>query len=105
MANVTDNKALITNRTVWWRRMMSDYGMIVILAALCVLFSLLTIKDQYPTGADAAENVWEQLEDRLTAGARLIVVTQDGKADSEFTEALNVRLEGAASTLLPAVSG
>ena len=35
------------------RRLLGDYGMILVLLGLCVLFSLLTLKKQMPEGAAA----------------------------------------------------
>ena len=47
------------------RRRLSGYGMLGVLLLLCVLFSVLTLQDQHPTGKRAAA----ELASELTAHA------------------------------------
>ena len=44
------------------RRVISDYGMIFVLLALCALFSLLTLKRQMPEGEAAAKEIALRIE-------------------------------------------
>ncbi len=44
------------------RRILGDYGMILVLLALCVLFSVLTLKRQMPEGPAAVEELVSQVE-------------------------------------------
>ena len=39
----------------------SDYGMVFVLLLLCVLFSVLTLKEQHPTGAAAGAQVADMI--------------------------------------------
>ena len=73
----------------WYNRLMSDYGMIVILVGLCVLFSFLTITEQHPAGAAAAEDVLEQVRSEVPAESHIVVITSTGDSDAEFAKALN----------------
>ncbi len=43
------------------RKLLSDYGMLWMLALLCGLFSVLTLKEQQPRGAVAAEQIAAEL--------------------------------------------
>lgn len=63
-------------------RILNDYGMVVVLLALCVLFSLLTLKEQTPTGPAAGELLAETVIDDFAADAPLVVVGA-ARRDSE----------------------
>jgi ribose transport system permease protein len=68
-------------------RLLSDYGMLGVLVLLCLLFSILTIRDQRLTGRDAANKILGS----FGSGAypeKMIVVTQKHGDDLEFAEAL-----------------
>ncbi|MEZ5357248.1 MAG: ABC transporter permease [Candidatus Zixiibacteriota bacterium] len=69
-------------------RLSSDYGMIIILAMLCMLFSVMTITEQHPVGPDAAENIAEQVQDEVQQGTRLLVITSTGIDDVAFAKTL-----------------
>ena len=38
-------------------RLLSDYGMLLVLLLLCALFSVLTLADQHPAGEAAARQL------------------------------------------------
>ncbi len=47
-------------RPAWTRPLrflLSDYGMLLVLVALCAFFSLATIQEQHPTGPAAAREL------------------------------------------------
>ena len=44
------------------RKVLSDYGMVFVLVALCVLFSVLTLKDQMPEGSAAATELVRRIK-------------------------------------------
>lgn len=54
-------------------RILNDYGMILVLLALCVLFSLLTLKPQTPTGSAAARELAKTVIDEIPVDAAVIV--------------------------------
>lgn len=76
-------------------RLFSDYGMIVVLALLGLLFSALTLKQQYPTGADAGRQVAERVFKTHGADASVMIVTRDTKEDRLFSDAALEVLTGA----------
>ncbi|GAF77580.1 unnamed protein product, partial [marine sediment metagenome] len=42
-------------------RILSDYGMVLVLIALCVMISLLTIEEQTPSPETGAEQLLQQV--------------------------------------------
>jgi ribose transport system permease protein len=75
------------------RRWLMDYGMVLVLLLLCVLFSVLTLAEQHPTGRAAAEAVYEQLAPSLTSQSRVLILGQPNNEDSLFASDLRQRLE------------
>ncbi|MBN1213508.1 MAG: ABC transporter permease [candidate division Zixibacteria bacterium] len=75
-------------RSTWYKRFISDYGMVIVLAGLCLLFSLLTITEQHPTGVAAAEDLLKQIRELVPGGGPVLVVTSGSPDDSEFVRAL-----------------
>lgn len=47
------------------RKLLSNYGMILVLIALCVLFSLLTLKEQPYTGGTAVVQMADKISSAL----------------------------------------
>ncbi|MHB8866482.1 MAG: ABC transporter permease [Pirellulaceae bacterium] len=47
------------------QRLLTDYGMIVVLVALCLLFSVLTLKHQVPEGRVAVAELAEEVQSRV----------------------------------------
>ncbi len=90
--NPKSNGTASMYRLTWLSRLMSDYGMIVVLAILCLLFSLLTITEQFPTGTDAAYNIIEQIRKNVRENAAMYVITSLSPSDNEFVKALKENL-------------
>ncbi len=86
------------------RQLLSDYGMALVLAALCILFSILTISEQHPTGRGAADDIAEQMS-QVPEGSRFLVVAQASADDSAFAAALTTALEASQAVVIPALSG
>ena len=63
---------------------MSDYGMIFILILLCGLFSILTISEQHPVGAQAADNVISQLSDNTPENSKIAIIASTSVEEQEF---------------------
>ncbi len=77
------------------KRLISDYGMLGVLLLLCVLFSLLTLDEQYPVGAAAAESVYESHLSHAGSSTFIIAVGAGTVQDSSFTLELSKRLPSA----------
>jgi ribose transport system permease protein len=83
--------SVVTIRFQYW---MTHYGMLFVLAILCLFFSLATIKEQMPTGASAARQVFDALpavgaEDGANAASAILIVTGETNEERIFSEELS----------------
>src|SRR5262245_26949524 len=69
-------------------RLLSEYGMVLILLFLCAYYSIATFADQYPAGASGGTALAREASRQLSAGGRVLVVAGEGQADAEFAQAL-----------------
>ena len=81
----------------------SDYGMVIVLLLLCALFSMLTMKQQHPTGAAAGIQVAEKIA--ANENANVIVVTRDTSEDRDFSDAAVAQLEASGVNVLEVING
>lgn len=82
-----------------------DYGMLFVLALLIALFSVLTINDQSPTGADAGKQVADEILRDVGDGASVLIVTRKTDEDRAFAEAVRERLTAAGADVLAHAAG
>lgn len=87
------------------RRFSSDYGMLAVLLLLCLLFSLLTITEQYPTGTTAANSLVDAIVSKMTINAPVVVVIPDNTEDRAFASAVKSKLATHGVTVLDPVIG
>jgi ribose transport system permease protein len=69
-------------------RILSDYGMLLVLVLLAVFFSAATLSEQHPSGAEAGRQVARRLSERLGPAARILVAARDHPEDSSFVQTL-----------------
>lgn len=74
-------------RKISFKALLSDYGMFPVLVLLCVLFSILTLKDQTVTGRAGAERLIKQIRNESTPLRNALIITADSRDDLEFAEA------------------
>ena len=75
------------------RKLLSDYGMVFVLIGLCVLFSVLTLKEQMPQGDAAATRLVEQINDEFKKSDIILTVGAVNKDSAPFAEKLGEKLE------------
>jgi len=68
------------------RRLLADYGMIVVLLLLAVLFSLLTISEQHPTGAQAGKALAKRIAKEFGADASVLIILRNTAGDRSFAD-------------------
>ncbi len=68
-------------------RFFTNYGMLAILLLLCLLFSVLTLRDQYPVGAEAARAITSASDD--ITGKAVLIVGRGNDEDSLFARVLS----------------
>jgi len=67
---------------------MSEYGMLGVLLLLCLLFSILTVREQHPGGSGAAEALFENVTGVVPSSARLLIVARETDEDRAFAFSL-----------------
>ncbi len=91
-----------------WRiaaALLAEHGMLLVLGLLCVFFSLVTLDDQTPSGADAARQVSAALVGEWSDGASLIVVAGRGGDEDAFAAETRDLAEGAGWSVVATVQG
>ena len=87
------------------RRLLGPYGMLAILVVLCGLFSILTLREQEPSGDRAAHSLARILETRASSGERVLIVARPGEEEMRFAHRLNERLRAARITVVDVLVG
>ncbi|MGO8747452.1 MAG: ABC transporter permease [Thermoguttaceae bacterium] len=77
------------------KRLLLDYGMLVVLLLLCAFLSVATWSEQHPTGDAAAGQVAHMVSDSLPGGARILVIAQATAEEELFVGGLKTRLDQA----------
>ena len=75
------------------QRLLTDYGMVLVLAGLCALFSLLTLKQQVPEGPAAAAELARQVQSRIAKSDVVIAVGAANKDTAALAENVGKRLQ------------
>jgi ribose transport system permease protein len=87
------------------RRLLSEYGMALVLLLLCLYFSCATWHEQFPTGDEAARQVVTAIRRQAAPGAGVLVVAQSNDEGQQFADAAGEQLAAAALTLSGRVVG
>ncbi|MBI3823429.1 MAG: ABC transporter permease [Planctomycetes bacterium] len=86
-------------------RFLADYGMLLVLAGLCVFLSVRTIAEQHPTGAAAARQLADVIVAQTPANAQIVILARDGADDQEFTATLQDRVVASGRSVAARVNG
>jgi len=86
-------------------RWLADYGMVAVLALLCLYYSVATIEEHHPSGEDAARELMADLSASLPPPAQVLVVTKDRSDDLRFADALADALPKAGYRVVARVHG
>lgn len=76
-------------------RLLSDYGMVLVLVLLCILFSFLTITEQTATGKNGAALLFDQISTQSLKTGRILVVSGTSEPEKEFADELSLLLRNA----------
>lgn len=74
-------------------RILTDYGMFVVLILLCLFFTAVTFTEQSASGPAAAEHLSHSITSRLKSGARVIVTAGLQASDPAFADELERQLK------------
>ena len=67
------------------KRLMRNYGMILVLIGLCILFSILTLKEQSPNSSRAADQIIEKIEKSYNQNEIILTVGAFNKESEPFS--------------------
>ncbi len=87
------------------RRFVSDYGMVFALLLLAALFSVMTLKLQHPTGADAGRQVARMILQQHGSAAVVVIAARNTAEDVQFTKAAAADLSDSGATVLAEING
>lgn len=94
MTSAQETTAHRTSRKSVFSRLAADYGMLAALVLLCLFFSLRTMDEQHPNGAEGANKLAAELS--RSAGSRtlrVLIVARGNDEDRQFAETLHSRLQ------------
>ena len=86
-------------------QLLTDYGMIFVLALLCAFFSVATFSEQSPTGEAAARQVAAALDARFGKTPRVLIVARDQAEEALFASKLEAALSASGANVLAVVKG
>lgn len=79
--------------------------MLFVLLLLCVYYSWVTYDEQHPTGESGGEQLAAEILQTFPTGARVLIVTRDGREDAAFASALEERLRAGGLAVVETVRG
>jgi ribose transport system permease protein len=73
-------------------RLATEYGMLGVLVLLCILFSILTLRDQHPTGATAGESLAGVIIEGEKLPGVILIVCRENEEETAFARTLDEKL-------------
>ncbi len=86
-------------------RLLSDYGMALVLLLLCAYYSLVTYSEQDPAGAEAGRQLAPLVAGRVGPSGTVLIVARDTPEDAAFADTLQSRLDAAGVRVAAVVKG
>jgi ribose transport system permease protein len=86
-------------------RLLSDYGMLLVLLVLCAFFSVVTYTEQSPTGEAAAKQLAAELRQSPGKGGRVLIAVRAQADDALFARKLSDELTAAGVQVAAIASG
>ena len=86
-------------------RILSNYGMILVLLLLCAFFSAVTYRDQSPTGVAAAGQVAATIRSEFGDSARVLIAVRDVPDDVRMAGELQSDIENFDGKVVAVVQG
>ena len=86
-------------------RLLSEYGMVLVLLLLCTYYSVATIADQHPEGESGGTALARELTTRLQPGARVLIVAGEGQLEADFADSAAGHLTDAGLDVVASAKG
>ena len=83
-----------------WKKLLSEYGTILVLILLGAGFSVVTMEEQWPSDADAAQTLVANLANTHGKGSNALVLVRQGGNGEPFANALTTELKAAGLNVL-----
>lgn len=88
-----------------FRRLLADYGMVLVLLLLCAVFSGLTLEEQSSADAAAAQLMARGILGRFSTAPRVLIAVRDTPEEIHFAESLRQEFSAGGATVVDVVSG
>jgi ribose transport system permease protein len=88
-----------------YTKLLFDYGTLLVLALLCGWFSYVTIEEQSPTSAAAADRLAKRVGDSLPTNANVIVLARQGGEGESFAQVLTEQLTKVGASVVSTTIG
>ena len=75
------------------RKLLSQYGMVLVLMGLCLVFSVLTFKRQIPSGQAAVTEVSAEIVRACSTNDLVLAVGASNRESARFAEAVSATLQ------------
>ena len=92
-------------KNINYAKLFPDYGTLLVLLLLCIGFSAVTLEEQSPTTANAAQRLAKRMANELASGSNVIALTRQGGDGESFAAALKENLAKAGLTVAQTVVG
>ncbi len=73
----------------YFRRFFADYGIVFVLLLLCAFFSMATLKEQHPAGAQGASALWGTLRQQHREAQDILIIANVGRDGQAFADTLS----------------
>jgi ribose transport system permease protein len=87
------------------RRLLSEYGMLVVLLVLCASLSAATLAEQVGGGAPAGEELGQEALRQFGPGVRVVIVVGEGREDLPFADEVSRVLRMGSATVEARLQG
>ncbi len=87
------------------KKLLSEYGTILVLLLLGAGFSIVTVEEQWPTDEGAAESLVDKIASEHAEGANALVLVRQGGDGDSFATALASKLKSAGLSVLDKMLG
>lgn len=87
------------------KNLFRDYGLLLVLVALCAVCSLATIAEHKPAGAAAGRDLAASVAQKAGSGGTVLIVAQSGNVQRQFADALAGELASGNVVVFEAVVG
>ncbi len=87
------------------KRLLSEYGSVLVLLALCAYYSAVTVGPYHPISPGAGRKLARAILDDCGAGAQVLIAIRKTAGDRQFAEAIRQELESHGGNVVQTVEG